>query len=247
MELVCGLIELTFKPVVTVLDLIPYIDTRFLALVVQLYRPSTEDLALAIENNSFPLILFLLSTGRFSSQECLMLAIRQNRSQIVELLLQHKLADPSLHKNDALSVAAYHSHDKIVKILLKDKRVDPKDVLLWTLDDAKITQLILGDKRINSRVLIGEAFIKASSRGKHLTVEVFLKERCIEAFTLREALYAAASQGHHLVVELLLQNERIKLDDVDLALNVATHYGRQNVIDLILQYKQKGKSKCIIQ
>ncbi len=60
-----------------------------------------------------------------NKDEALVNAYTDNKSYIVEVLLQDSRVDPSADKNKAIIKASSKGYYKIVKLLLKDSRVDP--------------------------------------------------------------------------------------------------------------------------
>lgn len=82
-------------------------------------------------------------------------AARHGREQLVRVLLENPLIDPSLAHNEALFVAVSHEHAGVVKLLLADPRVNPGDrvgFIVHTairLEDSLIALLLLADPRVD--------------------------------------------------------------------------------------------------
>lgn len=82
-------------------------------------------------------------------------AARDGREQLVRVLLENPLIDPSLERNEALYIAVSHGHTDVVKLLLADPRVNPGDrsglivQAAIVLEDCTIARLLLADPRVD--------------------------------------------------------------------------------------------------
>ncbi|KAJ2988981.1 hypothetical protein HDV02_005226, partial [Globomyces sp. JEL0801] len=82
-------------------------------------------------------------------------AIRNNKANIVQILIEDKRVDPSAEDNHAIRCACSDGRTEIVKILLNDVRVDPSAldnaalICACLIGHTEIVKMMIKDKRVD--------------------------------------------------------------------------------------------------
>lgn len=123
---------------------------------------------------------------KFSCYKLWLRALQNEYTEVVKLLLEENLVDPSAYDNYAIRYASEKGDTEVVKLLLKDDRVDPASWDNYAIRYAscfgyvEVVKLLLDDKRVDPSAC--------------------------DNYAIRDASYS----GHAEVVRLLLQDERVK-------------------------------------
>ena len=132
--------------------------------------------------------------------------------EVVKLLLNDPLVDPSAYNNHAIRWASENGYTEIVKLLLNDPRVDPSD------NDNHAIQL-------------------ASKMGHTEVVRILLRAsfgpRVDPSANNNCAIRWSCLQGHAEIVKLLLNDPRVKPNNWDI--KRACKNGHTEVVKLLLQ------------
>src|SRR3989304_1464205 len=97
-------------------------------------------------------LYFLENIQKLFKKEC-----KYNHIEIVKLLLQYPIVDPSDENNRAIRLASRNGHVEVVKLLLQDPRVDPSDKNNYAIryasenGDVEIVKLLLQDHRVKNK------------------------------------------------------------------------------------------------
>ena len=147
---------------------------------------------------------------RNNDNNAIRIAIENNYSEIVKLLLEDGRADPNYH-DSSIRWAASKGYTEVIRLILEDGRVNPVD------DD-------------NYPLNIAAEF------GRIEVVKLYLKDgRADPGNGDNFALTKAAEKGHVEVVKLLLKDPRVKPDENNGALQLASRHGYIEVVKVLLQ------------
>jgi len=186
-----------------------------------------------LKNNDLPKD-FLLSLFKSS--------VKDNKVEIIEVLLSDPRVDPSASNNYAIREASKYGHVEIVKLLLSDPRVDPSAEDNYAIDFAslfgriKVVELLLSDPRVDPSANNNYAIRLASSFGHLEVVELLLSDSRVDpSANDNYAIREASRLGRIEVVQLLLSDPRVDpSSNNNYAIRWASKNGYLEVVQLLL-------------
>jgi len=100
------------------------------------------------------------------NNEAIILAVLNERTEIVKILLQDKRVDPSAGGNYPIAIAADRGYTEIVKMLLNDKRVD------WRVVQNKpLVQKLLSENNNDIEKKLAQSYLSFSEAGPKTTYD----------------------------------------------------------------------------
>lgn len=152
---------------------------------------------------------------------------------VVDLLLQDSLFDPSVDNNYAIRKASTNEHTDIVKLLLQDPRVNPaahenEAIRFSSLNGhVDVVDLLLQDSRVDPSAKDNGALYLASSYGHLKVVERLLEDPRVDPTANNfSAIRMAFGSGYTDLAILLLQHSRVDIGIVNLFLG---EYQKKNL------------------
>ncbi|KAI8912740.1 ankyrin repeat-containing domain protein [Gorgonomyces haynaldii] len=177
--------------------------------------------------------------------QCLYLAVENEMSEMVQMLLKDSRVDPSENDDELLDLAATSGNSlSIVQMLMDDTRVDPtshffsaiEGVINQGLCAKNIVQLFLNDERVDPSLFNNSPFKMACAHALSDIVQWMLCHPLVDpAHNHNEALQLAAQKGHLDIVKLLCADSRVNPDDRNKrALKLARLHGHIDVVRCLL-------------
>jgi Ankyrin repeats (3 copies) len=173
-------------------------------------------------------------------QDAFKLAINLGHQQVVKVLVNSGLVDPSMQDNFAIKVAARNGNASIVEILMSDERVNPVAGQVDALDFAamfnhpNVVDVLLNDARYNGES-IAKALHVAAIDGHTSVVEVIVNDARWHTVDVTEAFKSAAYFGETCFMAVLLAHNQHTAAQMRWGILLAASNGQLPVVELLLK------------
>lgn len=199
----------------------------------------------AVENGHLAVLKLFLEDETVNSNiddttSLLAVAIKKEHLEIVDLLLQHGKAKPTLEMIDEIIFVNTRGCNILFELTL-DKNFNRENRAIINASKkghAGVVALLLKDTRVDPSGESDEAIINASMYGHLEVVELLLKDQRVDPSVKENSALSLASRGGYIdIVKVLLQDPRVSSggNDKSWAVINASIYGHVNVVDLLLE------------
>jgi ankyrin repeat protein len=171
----------------------------------------------------------------------------QGKIDIIKLLLDRKLASPSIEHDYPLRMASLNGHIEIVKILLQQKKVNvyaKKSVALHSAihnGHIDIVKLLL--QYIKTKIYVTNSAVIALKNGHLNVVELLLSKKLIDS---NEIFSSVAQYGYMELVKSMLKqrhkNGKFVIQCNHIAISKAIENGQPDIAKLLIQAKNDNGS-----
>lgn len=188
----------------------------------------------------------LLYVGVYSSR-CLQIAVHQESTELVALLLADSQVIPSENDDEALVTAVDNGDLEVVSLLLQDERLNPTsttfDHCFLTASEygfTEILQLLLNQNQATLQHLV-DCLNKAVMHQHVAIVKLLLCEviDTVDEHDYNTILYQAVKFSSREIVDLLLSNYRDEFDldsQSEIISRLARKYKRNDMLELVTSY-----------
>jgi len=180
-------------------------------------------------------------------------AYERGNDEIVKILIDRGLIDPSINDGRAIVQASRNGHDKVVELLLKDPRVDPNINAGAAIVEAsmnghvKVVELLLKDPRVDPSLDENSAITMASIDGRTEVFKILFADPRVDPSDQENfAISYASKYGHIEIVKLLLTDPRVDpTADQDMSLREAYRNNHFEIVKLLREDKKKYPNHTI--
>lgn len=170
----------------------------------------------------------------------------QNKTEIVELLLQDGRIDPSMNDNFVFRQSCFNNHPKMAKILLQDIRVDPSAKNNCSLRVAcmnsflEIIEILVDDERTDPSIDDNCMIRLARKNERPKVIELLLRSEKVDPSIDDNSLITySCAFGFIDIVKILLKDERVDPSvNGNHALRCACDGGHSDIVRILLKDKR---------